>query len=485
MLTLTGGHLGGVSALDGSNVRIEGGAYRGINPNSTANVALVGNDFYINDVPLIGLEAAGPTSFLIPRGTWLTGTLKDGTPIAVSSSDLDFSPPAMFVLEGTQLPDIGPTHLRLSDGISVHGIRSGQTLVVDSVPNPDLPQTLPRNFNAGRGSRLIVEEGGSVGDNLETVGAELVIEGGSLGNDFDGVSSSIQIKSGVVGIQFRAENSDVSVAGGFIGHTFGATNGSTVNISGGEFETEVSISNESELRVSGGSIGSFTAVSRGSHAVVTGGAFGDFFEVCQASSALITGGSFRSNLNAYSNSSLVVAGGMIQEPINILGESEIHLIGTNFLLDGVDITPSLAHNEPFTILERGATLSGKFANGSNFSFDLNAMDDGTSTITVVPSDSTITVTLILPDDYNNSGTVDAADYVEWKNAFGSTVATPGEGADGNFDGVVDAQDYAIWREHLGESLADAQSSTSTPEPASLSLFFLVVLASTVLGKRLW
>lgn len=57
----------------------------------------------------------------------------------------------------------------------------------------------------------------------------------------------------------------------------------------------------------------------------------------------------------------------------------------------------------------------------------------------------------IPGDYDGSGTVDEADYVAWKNAFGQTGT--GLAADGNGDGMVDAADYSVWRDNLGASAA--------------------------------
>jgi subtilisin family serine protease len=75
-------------------------------------------------------------------------------------------------------------------------------------------------------------------------------------------------------------------------------------------------------------------------------------------------------------------------------------------------------------------------------------------------------------DYDGSGLVDEGDYDVWKANFGSTVAMPGTGADGNYDGVVDAADYSVWRDHLGEGtppgagalITDASESESAVSP---------------------
>ncbi|HMP08331.1 MAG TPA: dockerin type I domain-containing protein [Lacipirellulaceae bacterium] len=54
----------------------------------------------------------------------------------------------------------------------------------------------------------------------------------------------------------------------------------------------------------------------------------------------------------------------------------------------------------------------------------------------------------LAGDYDGNGTVEAADYLFWKQSYGQTVE-PYTGADGNGDGKVDAADYTVWRNNLG------------------------------------
>ncbi len=66
----------------------------------------------------------------------------------------------------------------------------------------------------------------------------------------------------------------------------------------------------------------------------------------------------------------------------------------------------------------------------------------------------------LVGDYDQSGAVTAADYLAWKLAFGSSVATAGDGADGNSDGVVDAADYTVWRDNLGAAAGGVTSTLS-------------------------
>jgi hypothetical protein len=51
---------------------------------------------------------------------------------------------------------------------------------------------------------------------------------------------------------------------------------------------------------------------------------------------------------------------------------------------------------------------------------------------------------LAPGDYDNTTTVDGADFLAWQRTLGITVAA-GSGADGNKDGTVNAPDLALWR----------------------------------------
>ena len=84
--------------------------------------------------------------------------------------------------------------------------------------------------------------------------------------------------------------------------------------------------------------------------------------------------------------------------------------------------------------------------------------------------------VVLPADFNNDGTVDAADYVVWRNGLGTT---------------YDENDYGVWRTHFGASLGPGSGSAlpsaeslsaAVPEPATLILMTLAVVG-WCLGRR--
>jgi hypothetical protein len=82
---------------------------------------------------------------------------------------------------------------------------------------------------------------------------------------------------------------------------------------------------------------------------------------------------------------------------------------------------------------------------------------------------------ILEGDYNRDGTVDAADYVTWRDQLG----TEGSNliADGNRNGKIDQGDYDVWKSNVGLTAGSgAVSNGSVPEPATSALLLLAATA---------
>jgi autotransporter-associated beta strand protein len=112
-----------------------------------------------------------------------------------------------------------------------------------------------------------------------------------------------------------------------------------------------------------------------------------------------------------------------------------------------------------------------------------AVDYGTGTSDV------ITLMLdeggVLIGDYNNDGKVSAADYTVWRDHVGATTLT---NRDPDNVGLVDDDDYNSWIEHFGETNLGSGAgagfaSASVPEPSSLLLGGLAILALFGFGRR--
>jgi hypothetical protein len=89
----------------------------------------------------------------------------------------------------------------------------------------------------------------------------------------------------------------------------------------------------------------------------------------------------------------------------------------------------------------------------------------------VPIDQTLLVIEApdqMPGDYNDDGTVDAADYTFWRDHMGQSMMLAGENPAATTPGVVDTEDFEFWKLYFGESLPSATSvsQTAVPEPTT-------------------
>jgi GH35 family endo-1,4-beta-xylanase len=92
------------------------------------------------------------------------------------------------------------------------------------------------------------------------------------------------------------------------------------------------------------------------------------------------------------------------------------------------------------------------------------IDGQTYDLALAKGDSHYSI-VIAPGDYNADGTVNAADYVVWRNTLGSVDDLR---ADGNGDEMIDAGDYDIWKSLFGTVYGSgAGSIANVPEPASV------------------
>lgn len=87
-----------------------------------------------------------------------------------------------------------------------------------------------------------------------------------------------------------------------------------------------------------------------------------------------------------------------------------------------------------------------------------------------------------PGDYNDDGTVDAADFVVWRNNEGQTVTLPND-TTGN--PVVGQDQYNLWTANFGSSQASAAGHVAgvVPEPATWGLTLIAGMALVRLRRR--
>ncbi len=100
----------------------------------------------------------------------------------------------------------------------------------------------------------------------------------------------------------------------------------------------------------------------------------------------------------------------------------------------------------------GVTPTGAFTVSSPYTWNLSKLyTTGEVTLTAVPG---------LPGDFNNNGTVDAADYIVWRKTDGTQTG------------------YNTWRTHFGQTAgSDLGSSVNVnvPEPAALVMLLMGML----------
>lgn len=430
-LKITGGNFGtSFESQSGSNVRIAGGAFGDSTAfRSGGATTLVGSEFRLNGDLIPGLTTPGSTFAVIPTtGLQLSGTFTDGTPFmfVVGSETIETN---SLKLEAATLPAIGPS-LIIGPGQSAPlGIRTGQSLQVDN------GGVIGANFNAGRGSMLIINSGGSVGQNLEIVHAEVDIAGGTVGNFFDAYDGAVvNMTSGLVGGNFKLyPGATFNLSGGSVGASLGGT-GAHFNISGGSISSTFSVGAGSDVKISGGSI--FTTNVGSSTVDISGGLMTDMtFNSCPVrvtggslnSIALntgstlnmssgrirhaltgvgnvnITGGTIDGEILPNGTATINVYGGDIDAAIVLVSHNvKFNLFGTAFYLDGVPI--NLQYGVPHPLSANNQTLTAILADGSPFDMLLDTSSavefkdsytGGLITVTLVPEPATILLALPL------------------------------------------------------------------------------------------
>lgn len=139
--------------------------------------------------------------------------------------------------------------------------------------------------------------------------------------------------------------------------------------------------------------------------------------------------------------------------------SSSHRLGELYLLG----SSAIASGSPLHLGEAfDPSVFGEF-NPGDLTFDFGVAREGLLTGSVIYLD-------FLPGDFDNSLTVDAADYTVWRDNLGATsgagLAADHTGPNGHPDGVVDSHDFAVWQGNFGNFLPQLQASTSVPEPTA-------------------
>lgn len=173
-------------------------------------------------------------------------------------------------------------------------------------------------------------------------------------------------------------------------------------------------------------------------------------------------------------------GGEFEGSFEAFANAQVSVFGSDFEIDGAPV-PGLVPGVPTTIFSRGGvTLSATLLDGTPFEIDLNTLANPGDDF--VDFGAMLNVTLVaLAGDYNDDGTVNAADYVVWRNNLGAPSGTLPNDVDG---GVIGAAQYETWKSNFGLAAENgALASTTVPEPASLLTIGLAVAGAFARRRR--
>jgi hypothetical protein len=166
------------------------------------------------------------------------------------------------------------------------------------------------------------------------------------------------------------------------------------------------------------------------------------------------------------------AGGTLDIDISGTGQYDFdsfQIAGTANLAGSLNVELAegfaLSGNESFAVLTAGSLVNSGISlsgpNAADFTLDVNAAT-GVVTLNAGGGGGG------LAGDFNNNGTVDAADYTIWRDNLGaqdeSTLMGNGDGS-----GAVDGGDYALWSTNFGNVAGSGSGSSAVPEPAACLL----------------
>jgi hypothetical protein len=135
---------------------------------------------------------------------------------------------------------------------------------------------------------------------------------------------------------------------------------------------------------------------------------------------------------------------------------------------------TLSGNESFEVLTAGSLVNNGISlsgpNAADFTLDVNTAT-GVVTLSAGGGGGG------LAGDFNNNGTVDAADFTVWRDSLGAQDESALMG-NGDGSGVIDEGDYALWFANFGNSSGSGSGSSAVPEPAAC---LLLAFAGSLVG----
>ena len=144
----------------------------------------------------------------------------------------------------------------------------------------------------------------------------------------------------------------------------------------------------------------------------------------------------------------------------------------------------------FTVNENSAMSDANFTTAKNIILNLAVggdFDGDPDATTTFPQYMDVDYVRVwkkqtgLAGDYNQDGVVDAADYILWRDTLGQSGI--GLAADGSGNGTVDMADYTMWQANLGATGSGSGASVGVPEPSSIALAAIGLMAFGLWRRR--
>jgi arabinogalactan endo-1,4-beta-galactosidase len=90
----------------------------------------------------------------------------------------------------------------------------------------------------------------------------------------------------------------------------------------------------------------------------------------------------------------------------------------------------------------------------------------------------------LAGDYNQDGSVDAADYLVWRKTLSSTTDLRANGDNTEASaGIIDQADFDFWRARFGNTRRTLQTTAAVPEPAIIGLLLIAMTMLSLTSRR--
>ena len=334
--------------------------------------------------------------------------------------------------------------------------------------------------NVGTGT-LTIEAGGQVSSTT-----------GLVGGNLSGSGTATATVTGTGSNWTIAENLAVGVGGTLDIQPGGTVNvvqdteispGGLVKLAGGTLDTsEVSFQGGGQFQWTSGTLhvgiynGDLTNPNGGT--LAPGHSAGD--TLILGNYTQLTGGTMEIEIGG-------VGQGSQYDFINITGTALVDGLLQLSLINGFVASAA----QSFVVLN-SASLLGVFDNAGNGQRVTTSDGGGSFLVNYGPSSSfnlnqvvlSAFEAVLLPGDYNDNGTVDAGDYVVWRDTLGQTGT--GLPADGNGNNQIDNDDYNIWRAHFGQTAGSgsgADVNAPVPEPTSAVLLILGAAVGTWMRRR--